>query len=1289
MIIYSCLAFVGFLAIPNLSRGATFVITNGQTVTTGQTLSSGQSGTINAGGTLQIGSGSTVAITVTGSATITNNGVINQAGTGRAIRDNTGNLTLIITNTGTIESHGNDTFQMNVAGSSVTLTNSGTIESLGTGGSNGQAIDWNALNSNVGSNTLNNQAGGVITAADSDSVRPGQNGVIYNDGTIKSSTIGDSGNDGIDAQSNNNITVVNGEDMAGNTGGAALIEGARHGITGGNTATLGGTVQLGDYTGTGSYTMSITNTLGGIIQGDNGSGINIDGFGIRGPGNTLITNELVTVTNHGSIIGDGVTADGDGIDVDGNVIVDNFGTIVSKNAVPDPGSTLEFSEGVTVGGGTITNEANATIEGQVAIGNTQAVGRGITLAGIDKDANDNQMPIQSIYTNSIVTNSGLIKGDSDSGIAVLGTTGGGYSVTITNNATGTIEGNNTGISQDSTITGTGPFAGQMSGESLNKGAIELDDTGNTYVVTDYGTIKQDNTSGGSAVAMHSSTSNVLNILGGSASVIGDVSGDTAADSTLTINPGTGNSFSYGYVISNFTVQINSDSTTGTVTFSGANTYSGGTTITAGTLALAGPNGSLLSTGTVHDNGTFDISGITNIGDSTSIGNLYGSGVVALGANNLTLNDTGLSFFRGTIQDGGIAGGTFGSITKEGSGVLILTGASTYTGGTVVDAGIIGVGNSHALGNGSVTLNGGRLNTEAETGFLPPLTINVGNNPGANYTQNGGTLLLEVTGNSTASTTQAQAGTGGNYDTLVSSGGAAILGGTVQLNFENPAFAVAGQRYQVISANTAVTTDPIAVTVTGTTNSFLTSITTYNDSFGGAFAQNSVVVTLLQPFTTFGQSLTANQSSVANGVDNAVKGMLTGGVLMNPTGAQADFFNNIVGGLTTAANGGSLGYALDQLSPQRFQLLRNVAYDNNAFDVQTLDDEFSRERNGPGGFDTSGFAFNDSRLGGQLSGVKSRLLAWSPQTEPGLLSDSNQSVLGGVAMADSKNVTTPMGEYSKWNGFLDGGADLGSIDSNSDISNASYTTARIRVGGDYAVTSNLRVGMMFGYSHTNADLDNEGSKAKVNSYTPGIFVTYADKSGFYANGIFTGTVNDYSTSRNIIIPGVNRTASGSTSGLQFGADLDGGYEFHKGDWTFGPSAGLTYVNLGIDSFTEGGANSADLAINNQSSDSLRSRLGGSVSYKAKIGSVNLTPHVDAYWQHEFLDQSGSISSNFVGVPNGNFSVTTTQGDKNNALVGAGLDADLDQHVTLFIDYQAEAGGASYFGQSIDGGVKIGF
>jgi hypothetical protein len=712
---------------------SSFVIPVGTTSGTAQTLTNSQTGTVN--GTLKVTSGTVIAVAGTSTSpsaqiTIVNNGTLTSgtgSGGGRVIRDQSGASNSIIINNagGLIQGAGNDVIALNVNGSAVTspsvmdIENYGTIQSTDGGGTGSTTNPTNkgnqAINLTVatGATLVDNHSTGVIWSTAADGVRPGFNGVVDNDGLIFSNAFQGSSSDGVDGQTDTGITIVNGftntnhsatyqgavtgyvgmaSDVAGKT--QSTIEGARHGITGGNTATAGGTVQLGGYTGTGIYTMTITNNGGATIQGDNGSGINIDGFGIQGPGSTLITNESVSVTNYGKIIGDGVTGDGDGIDVDGNVTVDNFGSIISKNAVPeatDPPGSIEFSEGITVGGAHITNETGGTIEGEVANGNTQAVGRGITLAGIDHDVNDNSFPIQSIYENSSITNSGTIKGDSESGIAVLGTTGGGYTMTITNNAGGKIEGNNTGVSERSTFT-SGTYSGQSNGQSLNQATIELDDAGNNYVITNYGTIKQDNTSGGMAIAMHGA-SNTLNIYGGAASITGNISGDTAADSTLTINPGNGNSFSYGYQISNFTVKINSDGTNGTVNLTGASTYSGGTTISGGTLQANNTTGSATGSGNVH----------VNAG-----GVLSGSGIIAPGAGNgITIASGGL--LAPGFDPLGVASGVMALTSSGGGPVLTLAApvAPNLPAQLSFDLGV-GVNPATSVGAGTMLAGGEHL-----------------------------------------------------------------------------------------------------------------------------------------------------------------------------------------------------------------------------------------------------------------------------------------------------------------------------------------------------------------------------------------------------------------------------------------------------------------------------------------------------------------------------------------------------------------------------------------------------
>jgi autotransporter-associated beta strand protein len=109
------------------------------------------------------------------------------------------------------------------------------------------------------------------------------------------------------------------------------------------------------------------------------------------------------------------------------------------------------------------------------------------------------------------------------------------------------------------------------------------------------------------------------------------------------------------------------------------------------------------------NGNLDISSHSLPG--VTIGSIEGSGAVFLGANNLTVGSNNLSTaFSGKIQDGGIGGGTGGSLTKMGRGKLTLSRASTYTGGTTVSKGTLFVTNrtGSATGTGTVLVKAGTL-----------------------------------------------------------------------------------------------------------------------------------------------------------------------------------------------------------------------------------------------------------------------------------------------------------------------------------------------------------------------------------------------------------------------------------------------------------------------------------------------------------------------------------------------------------------------------------------------------
>jgi filamentous hemagglutinin family protein len=128
----------------------------------------------------------------------------------------------------------------------------------------------------------------------------------------------------------------------------------------------------------------------------------------------------------------------------------------------------------------------------------------------------------------------------------------------------------------------------------------------------------------------------------------------------------------------------------TLTLSGVNTFTGTTSVNAGTLILANTSGTTIadsSAMTVASGATLDLR------YSETLGSLAGAGTITAGnAGAKTLTVGGLNsdtIFSGVIQNGS------GSLllTKEGTGTFSLTGANTYTGATVINAGTLSFENN--------------------------------------------------------------------------------------------------------------------------------------------------------------------------------------------------------------------------------------------------------------------------------------------------------------------------------------------------------------------------------------------------------------------------------------------------------------------------------------------------------------------------------------------------------------------------------------------------------------------
>ena len=356
------------------------------------------------------------------------------------------------------------------------------------------------------------------------------------------------------------------------------------------------------------------------------------------------------------------------------------------------GSTVTGGWLITeTGGGINVAKGNSTLDGVTVFNNYHSSGNGINIESTGqlefKGGNG------ALDTGDIKNDGKLIFNRSDDMSFAGGISGVG---TFDKQAVNTL-----------TLSGINTYTGQT---AVNAGRLALD--------------------GGAAIA----DSGAVNVAGGAtleilaSETIGSLSGAAGSQVTLNANiltTGDASDTTFAGVISGTGGLVKQG--TGTFILTGANTYSGGTSVNDGVLQgnATSLKGDILNdSAVVFDQATEG----TYAGIMSGVGSLTKQGTGSLILTGANTYSGGTTVSAGTLQgdttslqgniadnaavifnqatDGtyaGILSGT-GSLTKQGSGSLILTGANTYSGGTTVNAGTL-QGNTNSL-QGDITLQTG-------------------------------------------------------------------------------------------------------------------------------------------------------------------------------------------------------------------------------------------------------------------------------------------------------------------------------------------------------------------------------------------------------------------------------------------------------------------------------------------------------------------------------------------------------------------------------------------------------
>ena len=765
---------------------------------------------------------------------------------------------------------------------------------------------------------------------------------------------------------------------------------------------------------------------------------------------------------------------------------------------------------------------------------------------------------------------------------------------------------------------------------------------------------------------------------------------------------------------------------GRMELSGSTNYLGATSIVAGTLVMGIPNAIQNSTAmTVNSGAFFDLNGF----DQT-IQDLSGSGQIFLGGGTLTVNPASSSTtFSGVISESG-------SLVKQGSNTLVLSGPNTYTGSTSINGGTLRMGivdsieNSSGVavaGGATFDLNGFSQHIQDLSGagqvtlgsltnlFVNPLSDSVtfsgtisgpgtsgvvkegvnqlilsGTNTytgdtsvnGGNLTVNGSLASGEVTVGSFASLS----GTGTiqglvtlNADSLLVPGN---LTGT-PLTSDSTTFQTGSQYLAIINSagqsTRLLSTGAGGIDVSLGSNLFVVPEQgIYEDGTTYPILQTTTgTISNGTSFSVFSSNPKFQFSLVEDLSMHTVFLVLENGATLFTIPTQ-----NLSGNRLATANYLNTLDAYLPLDPILADFISlSPEETENALDV------ISPARNAFTTFASEWTAFTlnnivesriaDRRLvraviNGKLTSSADNLVAMA-------LPYPLYKRLNSRGPEEDPEAYDPLllKGYSETDRYCVWGAPFGELiqqKSQSQTPGFDLKVGGLLLGFDAFDFEHALVGFSLGYAYLHLDEDHQFGKASMNDYLAAVYTSFFGSNAYFDFALWGGYHQTHNQ-RNIFFSDFNATAHSESHGWQLVPHFELGYDVFSGWVAWEPFVRFDWAVNFEDAFTEQGASPLNMHQESLTSTLMRIEFG-LASYQTKRfenGSIFMAKESLSYVYKKPLGNTGQVTAAIVGAPGGTFTVETLTESQN--LIAPGLELLYRMRNGFFItlDYQGEFSG----------------
>jgi autotransporter-associated beta strand protein len=574
-----------------------------------------------------------------------------------------------------------------------------------------------------------------------------------------------------------------------------------------------------------------------------------------------------------------------------------------------------------------------------------------------------------------------------------------------------------------------------------------------------------------------------------------------------------------------------------------------------------------------------------------------SGTIDLGTNTTTFDIADGSASTDMDVSGIISNG---GLNKTGLGTLVLTGANTYSGGTLVSMGTL-QGNTTSL-QGNITDNATLVFDQTSTGTYSDQISGTG----ALIKQGSGTVILSnvnsVGGTTTVSVgSLAVNGSLGGAGTLIVSPGATLQGtGTISKDSFISGVLAPGNSIgtiHFIGAETLMAGSTLEIELNPATADLVDIVGTLSIQPGANLHilpdPGHYPSTFLYTIVQTSGGVTGTFSSVTSALP-----LFAGSVTYTPLDVLLEISVIPFGTIIPGGNAGAVAKCLDQLAatPCSNQLAVIASLHTIPTEKELKEALLQMQ---PSAF-TSLAVVQENDLSYLRNTLYNRM---ETKLHPYCCDNSPENDVKNnkISIKRERNLTlwlTALGAHTKQN-------------NHREEPGFKADSPGIFLGLDSNFGQKSCLGGGIGYTHTHMHWSQKRGKADVQGGYGTIYGRWASPHA-YMQGSLIGGYSFYSTYRNIAfgtgITAIKETAKGHHDGMEGSVHLKTGFNYGCRYITFSPFIGCDYFYVHENSFHEHGAESLNLKVKSKNADLLSSEAGIDLSHCFGQAKKSFTPFV---------------------------------------------------------------------------------